>query len=56
MAERAEPILEIPRVEARLEVARRATDEVDIRIADLEERLRALEGDLKQWTDRLGTN
>ena len=56
IAERAEPSLEIARVEARLEVARRATDEVDIRITDLEERLRALEGDLKQWTDRLEAN
>lgn len=56
MAERAEPSLEIARVEARLEVARRATDEVDSRIADLEERLRALEGDLKHWIDRLETN
>ena len=56
MAERAEPSLEMARVEARLEVARRTTDEVDSRIADLEERLKALGGDLKQWTDRWEAN
>lgn len=56
MAERAEPDVEMARLEARLEVARRAVDEVDSRNTDLEERLGSLSNDLKSWTDRLNAN
>lgn len=56
MVERAEPDVEMARLEARLEVARRAVDEGDSRITDLEERSGSLSNDLKSWTDRLNTN
>jgi chromosome segregation protein len=56
MVDRAEPDVEMARLEARLEVARRAVDEVDGRITDFEERLRSLSDDLKGWADRLDAN
>ncbi len=56
MVERVEPDVEMARLDARLEVARRAVDEVDSRITDLEERLGSLNNDLKSWTDRLEAN
>ena len=56
MVERVEPDVEMARLEARLEVARRAVDEVDGRITDLEERSGSLSDDLKSWTDRLDAN
>ena len=56
MVERAEPDVEMARIEARLEVARRAADEVDGRITDLEERMESLGNDLKSWTGRLDAN
>jgi chromosome segregation protein len=56
LVEHVEPDVEMARLEARLEVARRAVDEVDGRITDFEERLRSLSNDLKGWTDRLDAN
>jgi chromosome segregation protein len=56
MVERVEPDVEMARLDARLEVARRAADEVDGRITDLEERLGSLSNDLNSWTDRLDAN
>jgi chromosome segregation protein len=55
-AEQAEPSLEMARVEAALEIARQASHEAEIRVAELTERLSALEADLEAWTDRLEQN
>ncbi|UCF62462.1 MAG: chromosome segregation protein SMC [Anaerolineaceae bacterium] len=56
MVERAEPDVEMARLDARLEVARRAADEVDSRITELEERLGSVSNDRKSWADRLDAN
>lgn len=55
-AEKAEPSLEMARVEARLEVARQGLEEAERQKAESNQRLDSLRRDQDAWTKRLETN
>jgi len=55
-AEKAEPSLEMARVEARLEVARQSMEEGERQREELEASLQALEQEVEGWASRLSTN